>query len=178
MSTNLVTFLLWKYLLLTASLRVRNLRPSAKIHLESPRKFFHNRWILAIQLCMEKLTDLTNLFTFSQFCLRECLQEWILSKLWPCLSIHWMAFLWFSFVFTLFLFSRAAILGMRAIGKGHSAAHTLSAYLNMPAPLSRPRWTCQASQVSDKVCYLLMWLINCKMRSSWITVLRQIINHC
>lgn len=52
-----------------------------------------------------------------------------------------------------FFFSRAAILGMRAIGKGHAAANTLSGYLNMPKPLSSSNWTNQSQQISESVCF-------------------------
>ena len=42
---------------------------------------------------------------------------------------------------------------MRAIGKGRSAAVTLSAFVNLPQPVMSGRWAQHTNAVLDKVGY-------------------------
>ena len=48
-------------------------------------------------------------------------------------------------------FHRAAVLGMRAVGKGHAATLTLSGYLGLPTPINKNAWAKHTTTVANNV---------------------------
>jgi hypothetical protein len=47
--------------------------------------------------------------------------------------------------------SRALVLAMRAIGKGHQAAETLSGFLDMPKPVNARSWKNHHDTITENV---------------------------